>query len=103
MCNGGIHAGSCYLTSCNAGVDDLRNLDALQLMTGVLRVVRGPWVIGGDWNCTPEELKKTGWLQLVEGRVVAPNSPTCGDRVIDFFVIAECLMQFAPQNLHDWR
>ena len=34
VCKGGIHAGSCYLTSCNAGISHPGNLDALQLMAG---------------------------------------------------------------------
>ena len=66
VCRGGIHMGSCYLTSCSAGVKDQRNLDALQLMAGVLNSLKDPWAIGGDWNCTTEELLQTGWLKLVQ-------------------------------------
>ena len=46
---------------------------------------------------TPDELKKTGWLQVVGRRVVVPNFPTCGDRIIDFFVIGERLAHVAPK------
>ena len=52
-CRGGIHMGSCYLTSCSAGVKDKRNLDNLHHMASVLNSLNGPWVIGGAWNCTP--------------------------------------------------
>ena len=91
VCKGGIHAGSCYLTSCNAGISGPRNLDALQLMAGVLRAVRGPCVIAGNWNCTPDDLKNIGWLELVGAMIVAPNTPTRGAMIIDFFVIAESI------------
>ena len=40
--------GSCYLTSCSAGVKDKRNLDTLQLMAEVLNRLKGPWAVGGD-------------------------------------------------------
>jgi len=96
VCRGGIHAGSCYLTSCSAGVKDPRNLDTLQLMAGVLNSLKGPWVIGGDWNCTPEDLMKTGWLKLVNGATIAPATNTCHQRVIDFFVISDGLRQANP-------
>ena len=41
-CRGGIHMGSCYLTSCSAGVKDKRNLDTLHHMAGVLNSLNGP-------------------------------------------------------------
>ena len=31
------------------------------------------------------------------GAIVAPSTPTCGDRAIDFFVIAECFSHAAPK------
>ena len=54
ICKGELRIGSCYLTSCNVGIKDQRNTDVLQLMVGVFNGVKGPWVVGGDWNCTPE-------------------------------------------------
>ena len=63
-----------------------------------MRAGRGPWVIAGDWNCTPDDLRNTGWLELVGGRNVAPHTPTCGDRIIDFIVISECFGHVATQT-----
>ena len=40
-CRGGIHMGSCYLTSCSAGVKDKRNLDTLHHMASVLNSLNG--------------------------------------------------------------
>ena len=65
-------------------------------MAGVLNSVTSPWAIGGDWNCTPEELQQTGWLKLVQGTTVTPEVHTCGQRFIDFFVISDGLRQAAP-------
>ena len=95
-CRGGIHMGSCYLTSCSAGVKDKRNLDTLHHMAGVLNSLKGPWAVGGDWSCTPEELAQTGWLKIVKGTVVAPQVSACNSRAIDFFVVSEGLSQAAP-------
>ena len=66
-------------------------MDLLQSVAAVLSTVVGPWVLGGDWNCTPEQLEKTGWLKMVKGRVCAPKLATCMERTIDFFVVSENL------------
>ena len=57
-------------------------------MAAVIRRWGKQWVIGGDFNCTPEEVKATGWLKLVGGVIVQPHGPTCNDRTIDFFVVS---------------
>ena len=88
VCPGGLHVGSCYLTSA-VGVTASCNLKLLESLAFVLSRIRGPWVLAGDWNCTPQELTDTGWLQLVGGVVVAPLSATCNDRVLDYFVVAQ--------------
>ena len=43
------------------------NLDLLQEVAGLLEQLEGPWLIGGDFNRTPELLQESGWLQLVRG------------------------------------
>ena len=53
VCRGGMHIGSCYLVSTPAGITAPVNLNLLHLMAGILKVMVGPWAIGGDWNCTP--------------------------------------------------
>ena len=55
----------------------------------MLSRISGPWLLAGDWNCTPDELAATGWLQLVGGEIVAPKTATCNDRILDFFVVAQ--------------
>ena len=48
------------------------------------------WVIGGDWNVTPEELETSGWLRLVNASVVRPagGAATCHDKCYDYFVVS---------------
>ena len=96
VCKGGIHFGSCYL-QCNWHVAEHRtfNLDLLQNVAAVVATLKGPWIIGGDWQCPPEELRSTGWLKTVKGVIYAPKAPTCGDgdRIIDYFVVSEDLAQ----------
>jgi hypothetical protein len=68
-------------------------LDLLQTVGALVATLRGPWIIGGDWQCTPDDLKATGWLQTVKGVIHAPAASTCGDRIIDFFVVSACFSQ----------
>ena len=89
LCRGGVHLISVYLffgegLSC-------RNIDLLQAIAGVIGELRGPWILAGDFNITPQDLISTGWLQLVGGTVHAPSLPTCNGRVIDFFVTSATL------------
>ena len=89
LCRGGVHLISVYLffgegLSC-------RNIDLLQAIAGVICELRGPWILAGDFNITPQDLISTGWLQLVGGTVHAPSLPTCNGRVIDFFVTSATL------------
>ena len=73
------------------GVKAKANLDLLQLIAGVLLASNGRWVIGGDFNCTPDELEKSGWLRMINGVVVSPQVHTNGVRCIDFFVVSAAL------------
>ena len=54
----------------------------------MLSTLKGPWVLAADFNCTSQQLEETGWLRLVNGRIIAPHHPTCKKRVIDFFVVS---------------
>ena len=87
---GGLNLGSCYLIS-GIGISAPQNLDLLHCLAGMLKRISGPWIIGGDWNCTPEELTATGWLKLVGGKIHRPEMPTCGGRCLDFFVASACI------------
>ena len=90
VCKGGLPLATCYLHS-KVGIGAKVNLDMLHAMAAVLNQCGDVWVLGGDFNCTPEQLRNTGWLRLVNGHIVQPPSSTCGDRTLDFFVVASGL------------
>ncbi len=86
IARGGVHVGSVYLRDCE-GLSE-GNLCILQDIAVDLAALRGPWILGGDWNVTPETLASSGWLALIGGHVVAPSAPTCNGKVYDFFVVS---------------
>ena len=61
---GGINFGSCYFHS-PMGITATPNMNMLQAVAAVLSTLGGPWIIGADWNCTPDQLAKTGWPKMV--------------------------------------
>jgi exonuclease III len=85
MRKGGVHVGSLYLKD-DVGASAKCNLDTLHNVALAVKALKGPWCIGGDWNCTPEELQATGWLKMVGGLIKAPRTSTCNSRTIDFLL-----------------
>jgi hypothetical protein len=77
MGEGGVDCGSPYLYSMvgKGGITAQCNLDMLDSMAFTILGLVGPWIIGGDWNCTPQDLAATGWLQKVGGTIHAPTAP----------------------------
>lgn len=69
ICRGGVNCGSVYLNH-SVGADARLNRDLLEAIHPGLRLLSGPWLIGGDWNETPAALAATEWLKLVGGTVV---------------------------------
>ena len=86
VCKGGLHLGSIYLTDL-IGPSAPPNLAVLDTLAAALALVKGPWLIGGDFNCTPEELAQTGFLDLVQGVAHYPDDATCGAKTYDYFVV----------------
>ena len=70
VCRGGFHILSVYLWH-SEGLT-ARNLHLLQTLAQVISRLRGPWLLAGDFNITPQELSASGWFQLVRGLVHAP-------------------------------
>eukprot|EP00969_Alexandrium_andersonii_P314472 13892230-Alexandrium_andersonii.AAC.1 len=82
---GGVHFVSVYLKD-GDGLGET-NLAILAELAAFLGALRGPWVVGGDWNISPEVLVSSNWLQAVGGVVEAPAQPTCHSCTYDFFVL----------------
>ena len=49
------------------------NLSLMDSVEAVLACLRGPWIIGGDFNMTPDQLASSGWLDKIGGVIVAPH------------------------------
>ena len=82
----GIHVGSIYLRD-SEGLSEA-NRAILQHAAKVVRRLRGPWVLAGDWNITSAMLRSTSFLNAVGGVVFAPELPTCNESTYDFFVVS---------------
>jgi ribonuclease HI len=69
-----------------------RNVELLEAAGAAIAQYGGPWVLAGDFNMPPAELRLAQeWLKKIGGVVVAPDSITCksasGGRTIDYFVV----------------
>ena len=65
----------------------------LALLGGFIKVLKGLWCIAGDWNLTPDELARTGWLDQISGTIIRPSNvgfTSFGGtgRLLDYAVVA---------------
>ena len=71
------------------------NLKILEFIGQTVGAHRLPWVLGGDFQMTPQDLADTSFPEAAGARIVADLSPvgTCtnafGASIIDFFVMSE--------------
>ena len=85
VAKGGIHVVSVYLKDME-GIGGT-NTAVLEQLAAHVKTLRGPWVIGGDWNLEPKALRDAGWLDMIGGAVAAPDAPTCNGKVYDFWIV----------------
>ncbi|CAE7504945.1 unnamed protein product [Symbiodinium natans] len=52
------------------------NPEILSRLAAVLDQTSTQWLVLGDWNCSPAELLRLGFVDKVKGQVVAPGGPT---------------------------
>ena len=90
ICRGGMYCFPIYLVTCE-GMSE-RNGGILLELARMIKAIKGPRVVMGDWNMPPEVLHAAGWVDEVEGKIVAPTMPTCKGSVIDLFVVDRRLM-----------
>ena len=64
------------------------NLLILQHAAILIKSLKGPFIIGGDWNLEPHVLEAANWTSMVGGRIHAPSQPTCNANVYDYFVVS---------------
>ena len=58
----------------------------LQELAANPRSLNTPWIVAGDWNMTPDELKQSNWLSVTNACVVAPQAATCNSKTYDFYL-----------------
>jgi hypothetical protein len=86
---GGLHCGSIWLHD-SQGLSEA-NMSLLEEAAAALRSCKGRWILGGDWNMSPELLRASGWLDMGGGVIYATSLPTCNDNTYDFFVVHRSL------------
>ena len=63
----------------------IRNQELLDSIAKAVLEIPGQWIIGGDFNLTPEDLRDAGFLDKLDAQVILP--PDATGRIIDFFVV----------------
>eukprot|EP00959_Pyramimonas_sp_CCMP1952_P187980 3930517-Pyramimonas_sp.AAC.1 len=64
-----------------------------------------PYIINGDFQMTPDQLNGSGWVEAIDGAIVAPSVATCSNsaqskgRVLDFFIVSATLQYGATAEL----
>ncbi|CAE7497731.1 unnamed protein product [Symbiodinium sp. CCMP2592] len=81
---------SLYLQS-SSGFGSPVNSDILASLRAIRQSVRGPILIGGDWNSPLKELLDTAIFQSLSLEPIGPNKATCGDNELDFLAVSHCL------------
>ena len=93
--------GNVYLesgTGPGAGV----NPGLLSQLAVFVQELRVPWIIVGDWNCSPEELASSGFISMIKGRLVAPGQATTTQgSEIDYAVASEAIAACTQVEV-DW-
>ena len=72
MVPGGLYFISCYFFS-GTGVEVYNKL-LLRDVLGWIKAVGRPFVLGADWNMTPQELMDLGELKKFPATIVAPSA-----------------------------
>ena len=110
---GRVHIFSIYLKD-QEGASET-NLAILGELAVLIKSVKGPWIVGGNFNMSPTTLKSTNWHNVVGGNVHAPQAATCLAAAYDYFVVKRgfdnaveavqvlddsCLYPHSPCRLH---
>ena len=78
------------------------NPGLLSKLAVFVQELRVPWIIVGDWNCSPEELASSGFLSMIKGRLVAPgHATTTQGSEIDYAVASEAIAACTQVEV-DW-
>eukprot|EP00971_Amphidinium_carterae_P067413 1334879-Amphidinium_carterae.1 len=82
---GGLVCISFYGT---AGATAEEQLQQLAALVRYIRTIMGPWVLGGDWQMSPQQLSAWGFPQALGASIHYPPHPTCSTgNTIDYFLV----------------
>ena len=77
------------------------NLELLRFVGQATSVHRLPWILGGDFQMSPDAINKTLFPQTARAQILADDNPmgTCrhafGVSTIDFFIVSDDLASAA--------
>ena len=89
ICKGGLHLLSMYCWS-REGLSQ-QNLILMHHNAELIALSHGPWILAADFHMTPKAVMPSGWLGLIKGKLLFPDSPICGLRKYDMFVVSRGL------------
>ena len=81
------------------------NAEVMARLVSLVRQTPEPWIVGGDFNCSPQEFLQTSIVQVMRGRVLATNDITytgSGGSEIDFAVVSRSVEAQATLEL-SWQ
>ena len=81
---------SLYL-QCSTGYAGPVNAAILSSLRDLRHGIRGPLLVGGDWNVSLPELLETSIMESLLLRPMGTNLPTCGDHELDYAGLSPCL------------
>ena len=61
-----------------------RNAELLDEIERVTKLLRAPWVLGGDLNMNPQSLED--WAKRVRATIRCTTAPTCHSNNYDYFI-----------------
>ena len=64
------------------GLEKGSRLALLHRLRLLLKTLKGPCVVGGDWNLEPNMLPSTGWARRLGGEIFAPDGPNATTNAI---------------------
>jgi len=84
---GGFHVITVYLWTAEGMTP--RNIEIMAEVSKLTKVLRGPWVVAGDFNVNPEALKQ--WAIDNRATIHHSKAPTCHSNHYDYFIVHRSL------------
>ena len=97
-----LAVGNVYLES-GKGPGGGANPQILAELAVFVQELRIPWILVGDWNCTPEELVSAGVLAMIKGKLVKPAEETTTQGSEIDYAVASAAIACCIQVEVDWE